>query len=121
MPALTSVSSGLRDGDDGDALCSLPLQQRRGTSHLNLVGTSRGDLDHPEEIHGTNGSDKELGCASGHRVSSQAPSGGLDHLKIYDNHLQFCFKGIGEVEEANCFSFFFLQSKEKQNKTQRKD
>ncbi|KAB2608431.1 fire blight resistance locus LG12 [Pyrus ussuriensis x Pyrus communis] len=117
MPASTSVSFELRDGDDGDAFFSLPLQT--WLELHKVVGTSQGGLDHPQEIHGTNGSDKEW-RASSHRVSSQAPSGGLDHLKIYGNHLQFWFKGIGEVEKANCF-FFFLQSKEKQNKTQRKD
>ncbi|RXH91086.1 hypothetical protein DVH24_020109 [Malus domestica] len=108
---------------------------------LDLIGTSQGGLDHLKEIHGTNGSDKELGCgqggrpqkasfsrwsmddeehqslkfdwnltgwfrppiinswtnssdkewrAYGHRASSQAPSGGLDHLKIYGNRLRFC-------------------------------
>ncbi|RXH97480.1 hypothetical protein DVH24_007826 [Malus domestica] len=38
------------------------LRREVWRDHLDLIGTSRDGLDHLEEIHGTNDSNKELGC-----------------------------------------------------------
>ncbi|XP_050142158.1 uncharacterized protein LOC126618105 [Malus sylvestris] len=65
-----------------------------GTEHLDLIGTSRDGLNHPEEIHGIDGSGTDE--LAGHRNHCMAAVGGRD---------DGFFAAIGE-EDSKCLRWW---------------